>query len=64
MHIPFYLKKCDYCNFYSLADSEHLISAYLAHLHEETGFISIEDDRLTLIPNGLLVYDEMCAQFA
>ena len=35
IHIPFCLKKCIYCDFYSVSDSKSIIGAYMTALCKE-----------------------------
>ena len=35
VHIPFCVKKCDYCDFISYCDKKNLIEAYIEKLKEE-----------------------------
>ncbi|KAA3657565.1 MAG: coproporphyrinogen III oxidase family protein, partial [Calditrichaeota bacterium] len=35
IHIPFCAKRCDYCDFYTVANQEHVIPSYLAALQKE-----------------------------
>ena len=40
VHIPFCQVKCPYCDFYSLADTDHRIDQYAAKLQEEIAFFA------------------------
>jgi oxygen-independent coproporphyrinogen-3 oxidase len=35
IHIPFCLKKCTYCDFYSVSDSKFIIGPYMTSLCKE-----------------------------
>jgi len=46
IHIPFCLKKCIYCDFYSVPDSVPLIEAYVEALCKEIDMRSNQIDEL------------------
>ena len=51
IHIPFCVKKCDYCDFLSFAADEQTQKSYVAALQKELAFYGVKykDRRITTI---------------
>ena len=53
IHIPFCIKKCDYCDFISYSDKNNLVECYIKNLKEEiTEVLQKEDYKVQTIYIG------------